>query len=203
MKPYAESCDQNADPIFAVIAPLLQKHHSLLEIGSGTGQHAVNFAARLPHLTWQTSDLPENHAGIRLWLEEANLPNILPPIALDTRSESWPGIAADSVFSANTAHIMHWQDVQGMFRGIGRLLPPGGLFLLYGPFNYQGQYTSASNERFDQWLQQRDPLSGIRNFEDLDKLATKAGMQLQNDYAMPANNRILCWKRLPTTSSSG
>ncbi len=195
MKPYAESCDQNREPIFSVLAPALEHHQRLLEIGSGTGQHAVWFGSKLPWLTWQTSDRLENHPGILQWLEEAALTNVLPPIELDTRMSPWPAITADCVFSANTAHIMDDEGVAGMFRGVGELLPGGGLFLLYGPFNYNGRYTSDSNERFDQWLHQRDPRSGIKHFEDLDALATAAGMTLADDHEMPANNRILCWRK--------
>ncbi len=195
MKPYAESCDQNREPILEVLAPTLASHHHLLEIGSGTGQHAVWFGRKLPHLTWQTSDLPEQHDGIRMWLAEAALPNVLPPLALDTRDHPWPEIEADCVFSANTAHIMDDEGVAGMFRGVGELLPSGGLFLLYGPFNYGGCYTSDSNARFDQWLRQRDPASGIKDFETLDRLARAAGMVLVVDHAMPTNNRTLCWRK--------
>ncbi len=196
MKPYAESCDQNREPIFEVLGPAVAGHHRLLEIGSGTGQHAVWFGERLPHLTWQTSDLAENHPGILLWLEEAALPNVLAPIELDTRIHPWPDIEADCVFSANTAHIMDDEAVAGMFRGVAALLPTGGSFLLYGPFNYGGRYTSTSNERFDQWLKQRDPASGIKDLETLNRLAEEGGMQLAADHAMPANNRTLIWRKL-------
>lgn len=195
MKPYAESCDQNRAPILKILAPALKHHQQLLEIGSGTGQHAVWFGKKLPWVTWQTSDLIEHHTGILQWLDEALLPNVLPPLELDTRKRPWPDVTADCVFSANTAHIMDDEGVTGMFRGVGELLPPGGTFLLYGPFNYNGRYTSASNARFDQWLHQRDPQSGIKHFETLDALATDAGMTLAEDNEMPANNRILCWRK--------
>ncbi|WP_428604223.1 DUF938 domain-containing protein [Sedimenticola sp.] len=195
MKPYSESCDQNREPILSVIKPLFADRRGVLEIGSGTGQHAVYFAAALPHLTWYTSDCPEYHAGIRLWLEEAALPNVCAPLQLDVARSTWPELEVDAVFSANTAHIMHWPEVEAMFAGVGGLLPSGGLFALYGPFNYNGLFTSDSNARFDGWLKGRDPAMGVRDFEDLDRLAEAAGMRLLNDYAMPANNRILCWQR--------
>lgn len=195
MKPYAESCDQNRERILEVISPLLADYHHVLEIGSGTGQHAVYFAAEMPHLTWQPSDLEENHAGILAWLLDAGLDNVLPPVRLDTREESWPDVPADCVFSANTAHIMDSYSVEAMFHGVGALLPKGGLFFLYGPFNYHGRYTSQSNARFDQWLKQSDPRSGIKDFETMDEWARKANMSLKHDFPMPANNRILCWKR--------
>nr|WP_260292024.1 class I SAM-dependent methyltransferase [Sedimenticola hydrogenitrophicus] len=194
-KPYAESCDQNREPILSVIRPLFDDRQRVLEIGSGTGQHAVYFAAALPHLTWYTSDCAEYHAGIRLWLEEAALPNVRAPLPLDVARSEWPALDVDAVFSANTAHIMHWPEVEAMFAGVGRLLQTGGLFVLYGPFNYQGRFTSDSNARFDGWLKGRDPGMGVRDFEALERLAVAAGMALLNDYPMPANNRILCWRR--------
>jgi cyclopropane fatty-acyl-phospholipid synthase-like methyltransferase len=194
-KPYAESCDQNREPILSVIQPLFDDRQRVLEIGSGTGQHAVYFATALPHLTWYTSDCVEYHAGIRLWLEEAALPNVHAPLALDVARSEWPALDVDAVFSANTAHIMHWPEVEAMFAGVGRLLQAGGIFVLYGPFNYQGRFTSDSNARFDGWLKGRDPGMGVRDFEALDGLAVAAGMALQEDFPMPANNRILCWRR--------
>lgn len=194
-KPHSESCDQNRAPILEILLPLFADRCAVLEIGSGTGQHAVHFAAAMPHLVWHTSDRAENHAGIRLWLEEAGLANTRPPLLLDVAQPQWPRVEVDAVFSANTTHIMHWPEVVALFSGVGALLPSGGLFALYGPFNYGGRFTSESNARFDQWLKQRDPASGVRDFEALDALANGAGMSLLEDYAMPANNRILCWRR--------
>lgn len=198
IKPFAESCVQNREPIFKVIQPLLINHKRLLEIGSGTGQHAVYFAAELPHLIWQTSDLQENHAGIQQWLAEAQLDNILPPLSLAACDHSaWQQLKPyDAVFSANSVHIMSQEDVACLFDNVGNTLLSDGIFILYGPFNYQGKYTSDSNARFDVWLKARDPSSGIRDFTWLDTLANTAGMQLQQDYAMPANNRILVWEKM-------
>ena len=194
-KPYAESCDQNRDAIFAVIQPLLSNSNSVLEIGSGTGQHAVYFSEKLPHLIWHTSDRKENIAGIKLWLDENGGKNTPRPIELDVTQEVWPDISCDTIFTANTCHIMNQQSVDAMFNCIGSLIPDGGQLIIYGPFNYNRQYTSDSNERFDQWLKSRDPESGIRNFEDLNILAEKTGMRLVDDYQMPANNRILHWRK--------
>ena len=194
-KPYAEACDRNQEAIYIIIESLFSQCKAVLEIGSGTGQHAVYFAKRLPHLIWYTSDLEEDHVGIKLWLEEAHLANTRPPAILDVTQSNWPMLNVDAVFSANTAHIMHWNGVEAMFSGVGKLLPSEGLFSLYGPFNYDGKYTSDSNERFDKWLKVRDPLSGIRNFEDLNLLAEGSDMTLKNDHPMPANNRILCWQK--------
>ncbi|MBL3590987.1 MAG: DUF938 domain-containing protein [gamma proteobacterium endosymbiont of Lamellibrachia anaximandri] len=198
MKPYAESCDQNRDPILAVIEPLFTNSLNVLEIGSGTGQHAVFFARKMPHLTWHTSDQAPHHEGIQLWLDEAGLPNTRHPLLLNVDQPAWPSLQVDAVFSANTAHIMHWHEVEALFSGVAELLPENGLFALYGPFNYNGSYSSKSNASFDDWLKARDPESGIRDFEALETLAHKGGMVLLNDYEMPANNRILCWIKIET-----
>jgi len=195
MKPFSESCEQNKQPILAVLREALTDARAVLEIGSGTGQHAVFFARELPYLSWYTSDRLEYHPGITAWLEEARLANVHGPAELDTRQREWPGVEVDAVFSANTAHIMDWPAVEAMFAGVGRLLPAGGLFCLYGPFNYGGRHTSESNERFDAWLRARDPASGVRDFDDLDALARAAGTDLQRDYEMPANNRTLVWRK--------
>ncbi len=198
-KPYSESCDQNQDPILDVLRKEFLQAQHVLEIGSGTGQHAVYFGEHLPHLTWQTSDIVIYHSGIHAWLEEAALPNVLPPLALDVEHDPWPtrrNMQVDAVFSANTVHIMSWSQVRCMFTGIGAVLAQGGVFCLYGPFNYNGAYTSPSNARFDTWLKARDSASGVRDFEALDGLAKIAGMSLAQDYEMPANNRILVWRKI-------
>jgi SAM-dependent methyltransferase len=196
MKPYAESCDQNRDPILGVIAPLFRTAGRVLEIGSGTGQHAVYFASRMEHLQWLASDRAENHAGISLWLAEAALPNLTGPLLLDVAHSTWPDIEVDAVFTANTLHIMHWPEVCALFNGVGRVLSPSSLFVAYGPFNYGGAYTSDSNARFDQWLKQRDSGSGIRDFDALNELAGASGLGFLEEHKMPANNRILVWQRL-------
>jgi cyclopropane fatty-acyl-phospholipid synthase-like methyltransferase len=194
-KPVSEASERNREPILSVIRPLLQDAQAVLEIGSGTGQHAVYFAEKMPHLTWITSDREENHAGIMAWLTDAGLDNTRGPLALDVAQAEWPSVEVDAVFSANAVHIMHWGEVEKMITAIGNLLPADGLLILYGPFNYNGRYTSESNARFDDWLKARDPQSGIRNFEDVDALAESAGLTLEQDYDMPANNRILCWRK--------
>jgi cyclopropane fatty-acyl-phospholipid synthase-like methyltransferase len=192
-KPYAEACDQNKTPILTVLSRLFTKTRSVLEIGSGTGQHAVHFASAMPHLIWQTSDMAANHLGIRAWLDEAALPNTRNPIDLDVR-DVWPAETYDGIFSANTTHIMSWSEVEHLFEGVGRVLAHSGCFALYGPFNYYGQYTSDSNRRFDGWLKQRNPLSGIRDFSDLNRLAEAQGLNIEEDVEMPVNNRILVWR---------
>ena len=195
MKPFAESCQQNRGPILEVLRVELADRSRLLEIGSGTGQHAVYFGAEFPQLLWQTSDVAEMHSGIQAWLDEAGLANVLAPLTLDVCQDDWPQHSYDAVFSANTAHIMAWSQVECFMRGIGRVLQSGGVFCLYGPFNYNGRYTSESNARFDSWLKSRDPLSGLRDFEALDDLARAAGLVFERDYAMPANNRTLVWSK--------
>jgi len=194
-KPYSESCEQNREPILAVLREAFADRRRLLEIGSGTGQHAVYFAAELPQLVWQTADVRAYHPGIHAWLDEAALPNVLPPLELDVNQTQWHSGRYDAVFSANTLHIMGWPEVVRFFAGVGTVLEPGGVLVVYGPFNYNGQFTSDSNARFDAWLKARDPASGVRDFEAVDALARAQGLVLQRDLAMPANNRSLVWQR--------
>ncbi|MEN6585598.1 MAG: DUF938 domain-containing protein [Sulfuricella sp.] len=196
MKPYAESCEQNRDPILAVLQSVFADRKQVLEIASGTGQHAVYFGEALPHLTWQTSELPVNHDGIHAWLDEAQLPNVLPPLAIDVNDAAWPLERVDAIFNANTVHIVPWPAVERMFSGIGRVLAVGGCLCLYGPFNYGGNFTSESNARFDVWLKSRDPESGVRDFEAVNQLAVSQGLALLQDIAMPANNRTLVWRKV-------
>jgi SAM-dependent methyltransferase len=198
-KPFSQASERNQQPILEILRDVLAHSVQVLEIGSGTGQHAVFFARHLPHLQWQTSDLPDQHAGILAWIADAALPNLRAPLALDVDAMPWPVRDMDAVFSANTAHIVAWPQVRHMFQGVGRTLKPGGLFCLYGPFNYAGKFTSDSNAQFDVWLKQRDARSGIRDFEALDALAQEQGMLLAQDAAMPANNRILVWRKRSTT----
>ena len=190
-KPFSESCDQNRDPILSVISPVLSSVSSVLEIGSGTGQHAIYFAEKMPHLKWYTSDCKSYLDGINMWLIDAGLLNVAAPFELDVTSSPWPEFDVDAVFTANSIHIMNQQDVINFMSGVGRLLRKQGRLMVYGPFNYNGVYTSKSNESFDQWLKNRDPLSGIKHFEEMVSLANNNGMQLVTDYEMPANNRIL------------
>ena len=195
MKPYSESCAQNRDPILKVLQQELQQATHLLEIGSGTGQHSVYFAGAFPHMIWQTSELAENIPGIIHWHQDCDAPNLPAPIVLDADKGPWPETRFDAIFSANTAHIMGWPQVEKMFVGVGQCLQMGGSFLLYGPFNYGGKYTSESNARFDQWLQQRDPQSKIRHMEEVQELGLQQGLILVKDHEMPANNRILQWRK--------
>lgn len=195
MKPFCEATDQNKVPILDVLKELLTEPALVLEVGSGTGQHAVHFARHLPHVEWQTSDLPEKLPGIREWLDQAALPNTPPPLVLDVLQSPWPGVLADAVFSANTAHILHWHQVAAMFRGVSGVLRQTGLFCLYGPFSYGSAHVSESNARFDLSLRSRDPGMGVRDVNDLNTLAREVGLIPDREFEMPVNNRILVWRR--------
>lgn len=195
MKPFAESSEQNKEPILAILRSEFADSQRVLEVGSGTGQHAVFFARQLPRLHWICSDLIENHAGIQMWLDEAGLDNTEGPLLLDAR-ETWPTMRVDAVFSANAIHIMSWQAVQGMIENVGKILSSGGKLCLYGPFMYDGHHTAESNAGFDGWLKNRDPLSGVRDVAELTTLLNLQGLELINDYEMPVNNRILVWQKV-------
>lgn len=195
IKPFAEACEQNKDPILAVIRDQFADCRTILEIGSGTGQHAVYFAAQLPRLHWQPSDVADNLPGIRQWLNEDGGDNLADPLLLDVSTSQWPAGPYDGVFSANSVHIMSWPQVEATFAGVGEVLRASGRFCLYGPFKYSGVHTSESNARFDVFLRQRDPASGVRDIEDLKQLAEAAGLALVEDVEMPVNNRILVWQK--------
>lgn len=193
-KPYAPATERNRDPILAVLRRHFAERRRVLEIGSGTGQHAVHFAAALPGLSWQTSDRRENLAGIGAWLGEAGLPNTPPPLEFDVNEAPAFGSTYDAIFTANTLHIMSWDEVGRLFALLPQLLEPDALLCCYGPFNYGGRYTSASNAHFDAALKRDDPRRGIRDFEAVDALARSSGMILVEDAAMPANNRCIVWR---------
>ncbi|NOT12049.1 MAG: DUF938 domain-containing protein [Methylococcaceae bacterium] len=193
-KPFSQACENNKIPILQVIREVYRQPATVWEIGSGTGQHASYFASQLPHLIWQPTDREENIAGINAWRSEAQLANLNQPIALDVTQSVWPCAGIDALFTANTLHILSWQSVELMFAKLPYYLNPLALICIYGPFNYHGRYTSDSNARFDQWLKDRDPLSGIRESEAVFTLAESQGLRLLNDYAMPANNRLLVFQ---------
>jgi hypothetical protein len=193
-KPYAPSCDRNRDPILAVLREVFAGRERVLEIGSGTAQHAVHFAAAMPWLTWQCSDRPEHLPGMRLWLDEAALPNTPPPIALDVGG-AWPRGRYDALFSANTLHIMGWPEVERLFAALPGVVAADATLAIYGPFKRRGEHTSESNAAFDASLRARDPRQGLRDVEAVDALARAAGFAGLDDRAMPANNRCLVWRR--------
>ncbi len=194
-KPFAPSCERNKDAILAVLRHYLNGAADVLEIGSGTGQHAVYMCENLPHLRWQTSDLPSQHAGIRAWIAASGLTNVLQPLDLDVNALKWPIGSTEAVFTANTVHIMSWRSVQALFARIGDVLNPDGLLLIYGPFNYDGRFTSDGNIRLDEFIKRNDSDSGIRDFEAVNELAETNGLVLVEDIEMPANNRLLVWRR--------
>ncbi len=191
-RPYAQDAEENKLVIFDAIKPWLKGE--VLEIGSGTGQHAVYFTSQMASISWQTSELEANLTGIESWIEDSGLDNLLAPIELDVMG-SWPDHRYDFIYSANCFHIMGKDAVACCIEGIGSRLKPGGVFAVYGPFNYNGSYTSESNASFDQMLRARDPESGIRDFEWIEALADKAQLELLEDVAMPANNRTLVWQK--------
>ena len=192
-KPFAPACERNREPILAVLRRRFADRSCVLEIGSGTGQHAVHFAAAMPHLDWQTSDVAAHLPGIRQWLAEAGLPNTPPPQAFDVNG-AWPAGRFDAVFSANTLHIMAWHEVVLLFDGLRKMMCPGALLTVYGPFKEGGQFSSASNAAFDAALRAADPQRGIRDIEAVDALSHAAGLQRIDDQPMPANNRCITWQ---------
>ncbi|MEO6353844.1 MAG: DUF938 domain-containing protein [Burkholderiaceae bacterium] len=194
-KQFSAACERNSAPICTLLQIILKNSTHVLEIGSGTGQHAVHFGAAMPHLVWHCSDLPQNHPSIIAWQQEARLPNVVAPLTLAVNQTTWPTGPFDAIFSANTCHIMAWQEVEAMFAGIGRLLPSGGLVCIYGPFNYGGQFTSPSNAQFNTMLRAQAAHMGIRDFEAVNALAIAQGLTLQADHKMPANNQLLVWQR--------
>jgi Protein of unknown function (DUF938) len=206
-KPFSPACERNRDPILSVLRENFADRKRVLEIGSGTGQHAVTFAKALPHLVWQASDRSENLSGIQMWLDEAALPNTPAPLVFDVAEQDAPtphksdsarkpaAMDHDAIFSANTLHIMSWAEVVKLFDVLPSLTTADAKLVIYGPFNYGGEFTSASNAAFDRSLKQRDRQMGIRDFDDVNLLAHSAGFVLLDDVAMPANNRCLVWQR--------
>ena len=192
-KPFSQACENNQQAIFAILERVFAEAQQVLEIGSGTGQHASYFAPRLPQLIWQTSDQAEYHPGINAWLDDSAAENLRRPLLLNVDMPTWPVAKVDAVFTANTCHIMGWASVVNMFHQLADVISVGGTLAIYGPFNYDGQFTSPSNANFDQWLKQRGAQQGIRDFEAVNTLANEAGMRLLEDKAMPANNRLLVW----------
>lgn len=194
-KPFSQSCENNKAPILDVLKKLLDKKHSVLEVGSGTGQHAVYFAKALTHLIWQTADQAAYHAGIQQWIGEASLDNVHDPLLLNVNDFDWRQAQYDAVFTANTLHIMSEQAAQYFTSNVHKTLNSGGLFIAYGPFNYDGEFTSSSNMRFNDWLKTQNQHSAIRDFEVINQCAQDNKLQFYLDYKMPANNRLLVWKK--------
>lgn len=193
-KPSAPACERNRESIYKVLESAFSTVKQVIEIGSGTGEHGVYFSRQMPWLKWQCTDVAENLAGIKLWVEDSGLSNLFEPIELDVTNTTISKLY-DAVFTANSLHIMSKAQVEDFFQLVGRVTKPNAELVVYGPFNYNGEFTSYSNAQFELWLKNRDPLSGIRDFEWVNQLANSVGFQLMNDHEMPANNRCLHWCR--------
>ena len=194
MLPFSDACERNKDPILEVLRSAFADRRRVVEIGAGTGQHAVHFARQLPHLQWQPTDRAEYLPGLAARIAAEGPPNLASPVELDVLQQPWAAVRGDAVFSANTLHIMSWPAVEALFVGLPRLLEPGGVLAIYGPFKYAGRFTTGSNAAFDAMLRERDPQGGLRDFEAVDALAGAVGLKLFADHAMPANNQLLVWR---------
>lgn len=203
MKQFSQACENNKAPILVVLQRYLQSLQQqnallrVLEIGSGTGQHAAYFSEQMPGVQWQPTDLPQSFVSINAWREAVDASNCMEPAELDLRNDNWLSYEADHVFTANTLHIVSLSLVERLIKGVAALLKSGGYLFIYGPFNYSGRFTSDSNAQFNDWLMQRDPDSGIRDFEHIEHAAMMSGLQLVEDNAMPANNRLLVFRKHP------
>ncbi|MBT3980383.1 MAG: DUF938 domain-containing protein [Bacteriovoracaceae bacterium] len=196
-KPFAPSCERNKDAILKILKQYITSDdHRLLEVGSGSGQHAVHFAPEFKDLQWVTSDVKSNHDGIKQWLKSARIPNIHGPLDFELGVDEFPRQIFNLVFTANTFHILSWKQDKSLMKMFGNRLREGSQVFIYGPFNYDGKYTSKSNEDFDMWLKDQDSKSAIRNFEDVNSCMVKNGFKLTADHEMPANNRMLVYTRL-------
>ena len=196
-KPFSPACERNKGPILDILKEIIvPSDRRLLEIGSGTGQHAVAFAPSFPHLEWFPTDLGPNLAGMKLWFDEARISSIQKPTKLDVSKDDFPKLKFDVVYTANTFHIMHWKDCKSFMKLLGHRLREGSRAVIYGPFKYNGDFTSPSNAEFDSELKSQDPLCGIRSFEDVNNNMIKNGFELIQDCEMPFHNRLLVYSRL-------
>jgi SAM-dependent methyltransferase len=195
--PFSAACERNKDPILDVLRVALADRSQVLEIGSGTGQHAQYFAEHLTHLTWHPTERLAYLEDLAARVKLARTPNLRPPTLLDVCQSIWPLRAVDAIFTANTLHIMSWLEVQALYRGIGQVLIPGGVLCVYGAFRYQGRYTSDSNQEFDGALKARDPASGLRDIEAVTALAAQYGLTLRDDHDLPSFNRLLIFAKEP------
>lgn len=192
--PFSAASERNKEPILGALRDAFAHVRSVLEIGSGSGQHAVHFARHLPHVAWQPSDRSDALPGLRARTQAEGPKNLRTPIELDVTSRRWLKERFDAVYTANTLHIMSWAEVQAFFAGLESVLAQPGALAVYGPFNIGGTYTSESNAAFDAHLRQRDPASGLRDLEAVDELASRHGLVMEANHAMPANNRLVLWR---------
>lgn len=195
VKSFSQACENNKNPIFAVLADRLENVSTLLEIGSGTGQHAIFFTERLSQLTWQTTDQGEYFPQLKQLIGSHHCAQLPEPLVLDVNQDKWPVESCEVIFTANSLHIMSWLSVQKLFCGVDKYLQKNGDFYIYGPFNYQGGFTSDSNKAFDLRLKESNAERGIRHFEDIKQLADNISLELLNDFTMPANNRLLHFRK--------
>ena len=195
MKEFAPACERNKAFILEVLKQILVRPGTVLEIGSGTGQHLAYFAQRLPHLQWQPSDLPQRHPSIDAYRAELGQQNLLPPLSIDLLSDHWPIETADAILCINTIHIVAWRGVENLLRRVGETLHSEGIFYVYGPYRYADRPLEPSNKKFNEWLKAQDPVSGVRDFEQVDALARANGLELVEDLSMPANNRSIWWRK--------
>jgi len=193
--PFSQAAENNKKAIAAVIQPWLQERNSVLEIGAGTGQHAVYFAELFPHLNWQCADQRAYHPGIASRIKASGLTNLLTVIELEALSFDWQSVQADAAFTANTAHIMPWEAVVATVQGVSRILPTDGVVLWYGPFNVNGEFTSESNAEFDRYLKTQAAHMGIRDREAMQTLAHQNGLMMVDFASMPANNQLLVFQK--------
>lgn len=200
MKEFSPSSVRNEEPIAQVLGPLLPESDpaEVLEVGSGTGQHAVAFSRRFPHVKWQPTNLPGTLSSIEAWRKEVGLANLRPALPFDLFDEAPPvDEVVDLVIAINVIHIASFDATPRLFEHAAGLLSEGSHIFLYGPFRHQGQPLEPSNEEFDSWLRRRDPESGIRLFEDVDRIAGELGFSHVETRRLPANNDAIWWKRLP------
>jgi SAM-dependent methyltransferase len=191
---HSDACERNKEPILVILRGAFAGHTHVLEIGSGTGQHAVHFALAMPDVVWQPSEMPDAMPALRKRIFNEGPRNLRAPVMIDVTETPWDVRKVDGVFTANTLHIMHWPQVEAFFAGLPAIAKPGTVLVVYGPFRYGGEHTAGSNASFDAMLRARDPGSGVRDFEEVDKLAQMANFSLLADHPMPANNRTLVWK---------
>jgi cyclopropane fatty-acyl-phospholipid synthase-like methyltransferase len=197
MLPFSAACERNKDPILEVLRIRFADRAQVLEIGSGTGQHAVYFARALEHLVWHPTEQLAYLADLTERVKLEGPHNLRAPTLLDVRQAVWPLRSVDAIFTANTLHIMSWPEVTTLFAGVGNVLLPGGVLCVYGPFRYAGRFTSDSNREFDRMLQERDPQSGLRDIQAINSLAGQYGLRLDADHDLPANNRLLVFAKEP------
>jgi SAM-dependent methyltransferase len=197
MLPFSEACERNKEPILEVLRSRFAGRAQVLEIGSGTGQHAVHFARALASLAWHPTEQLAYLAALAARVKLEGPQNLRLPALLDVRQAVWPLRSVDAMFTANTLHIMSWPEVVALFTGSGSVLAPGGVLCVYGPFRYAGRYTSDSNREFDRMLKERDPESGIRDLDAITPLAAQYGLRFDADYDLPANNRLVVFTKEP------